>query len=127
MKCAFLSGVGDRMTKPLLDYCHKRLVCDRVPYAVEAYPEGGKRHLSGESALFARVVTEGIFGIMPESLKSFSFIPQLTKKIKYMKLSKIKVCNASCDIEITSKQYYVYKNGKLIMQGEPNGKRVIVS
>jgi len=42
------------------------LVCDCVPYAVEAYPEGWKRQLSGESALFVRMVTEGLFGLPDE-------------------------------------------------------------
>ncbi len=126
MKCAFLSGAGDKMVKPLFDYCHKRLVCDRVPYAVEAYPEGGKRHLSGESALFTRVITEGIFGIMPESFNSFSFVPNLPNGIGYMKLSKINICNASFDIETKSNKYSVYKNGDLILQGVPNSKRITV-
>ena len=77
------------MMKPLLDYCHKRLVCDRVPYAVEAYPEGDKRHLSGESALFVRVITEGLFGIQPESLNSFSFVANIPDEMQEISLEKI--------------------------------------
>lgn len=47
----------------LKEYCANRLLGDHVPYAVEAYPEGGMRHLSGESALLCRVVTDGLLDI----------------------------------------------------------------
>lgn len=36
---------------------------DHVPYAVEAYPEGGMRHLSAESGLYCRVFTDGLLNI----------------------------------------------------------------
>ena len=126
MKCAFLSGAGNRMIKPLLDYCRKRLLCDRVPYAVEAYPEGDKRHLSGESALFVRVITEGLFAILPESLKSFSFIPSLPEGFCGLSLRKIFICNSCFDIELDKNEYSVYENGVLIAMGFPDGKRVLI-
>lgn len=47
----------------LLEYSKKRLLADRVPYPVEAYPEYKMRHLSGESALYARIIIDGILGI----------------------------------------------------------------
>ena len=127
MKCAFLSGAGNRMIKRLLDYCRKRLLCDRVPYAVEAYPEGDKRHLSGESALFVRVITEGLFAILPESLKSFSFIPSLPEGFCSLSLRKIFICNSCFDIELDKNEYSVYENGVLIAKGLTDGKRVLIS
>ncbi len=58
---------------PLLDhYSAKRLLGDHVPYAVEAWPEGSQRHLSAESGLYCRVFTEGLFGIRPTGLHSFT-------------------------------------------------------
>ncbi len=126
MKCAFLAGESDRMIKPLLDYCHKRLVCDRVPYAVEAYPEGEKRHLSGESALFVRVITEGLFGIMPESLDSFSFVAALPSGFEKLTLEKILICNSCFDIEIGCKEYTVYENKVCIARGKTDGSRITV-
>lgn len=125
MKSAFIMGKADRMKEPLLRYCRKRLLCDRVPYAVEAYPEAGKRHLSGESALFARVVSEGIFGIEPEGLDSFSFNPNITE-FGDISLSKINICNASFDIHIKGNAWQVYKNGQLVKEGISTGNRVIV-
>lgn len=126
IKCAFLAGAGDRITQPLLKYCHKRLVCDRVPYAVEAYPEGGKRHLSGESALFVRAVTEGMFGIMPESLCSFSFVPYVPKEMEGISLSKIHICGSCYDITVNRQTYTVYRDGKEILTGKTENKRVTV-
>lgn len=126
MKCAFLMGKADKMTDPLLRYCHKRLLCDRVPYAVEAYPEGGKRHLSGESALFVRIVSEGIFGIVPEGLSSFSFDPNNAEGLGDLSLSKIHICGAEFDISIKGKHWEVYKNGVLIRSGIANGERIII-
>lgn len=127
MKCAFLAGAGDRMLKPLADYCHKRLVCDRVPYAVEAYPEGGKRHLSGESALFVRVITEGLFGIMPEGLDSFSFIASLPDGMNRIRLEKIFISGSCYDIEINKNGYNVRENGNIIAHGAADGARITVN
>jgi len=126
MKAAFLAGAGEQMLAPLFAYCHKRLVCDRIPYAVEAYPEGGKRHLAAESALFARVVTEGIFGIMPESLDSFSFVPRLPSAFPEMRLQNIFICGGCFDIYINKDEWVVTESGKKIAQGKTNGMRVEV-
>ncbi len=126
MKCAFLAGAGEKMTEPLLRYCRKRLVCDRVPYAVEAYPEGGKRHLSGESALFVRVITEGLFGISPESLDSFSFVPTLHDGFPYLHLSSLRICGACYDIRVESDSWQVLCDGKQVAWGVTDGKRVII-
>ncbi|MBR6676526.1 MAG: hypothetical protein IKL24_04255 [Clostridia bacterium] len=127
MKCAYIMGQSDKMNSPLLSYCQKRLLCDRVPYAVEAYPEGGKRHLSGESALFVRIVSEGIFGIIPESLTSFSFDPNNCRGLGDISLSKIHICGAVYDISIKDSVWQVYKNGKLIRNGVADGKRVTIN
>ena len=40
---------------------------------MEAYPEGGQRHLSAESALFCQIITEGILAVQPLGFKKFSF------------------------------------------------------
>lgn len=126
MKCAFMCGKGARMVEPLKRYCNKRLLCDRVPYAVEAYPEGGKRHLSGESALFVRIVTEGILGIAPESLTSFSFDPNLSYGLGEINLSKIHICGHTYDIAVRGKHWQITKDGELYKMGTSNGSRVLI-
>ena len=127
MKAAFLSGAGERMQQPLLDYTRRRLLTDRVPYAVEAYPEGGKRHLSGESALFVRVVTEGLFGILPESLTSFSFIPRLPSAFPYLSLSNIHIAGDVFDITVRKEDFEVAQNGVTVARGKTDGKRTVIN
>jgi cellobiose phosphorylase len=71
-----------------------------VPYPVEAYPEGNQRHLSAESALYCRVITEGLFGIRPEGLYSFSCAPQLPAEWEGMSLRNIQAFNRNFDIDV---------------------------
>jgi len=126
MKSAFLCGKGDRMLEHLLDYCHSRLLCERVPYAVEAFPEGAKKHLSAESALFVRLITEGLFAIQPESLTSFSFIPQYFEDLGPMKLSKIHISGGTFEIAVGKDSWTVSCDGKSVAQGATNGQRVVI-
>jgi hypothetical protein len=126
MKCAFLNGIGNQMMERLLTYCRKRLVCDCVPYAVEAYPEGGKRQLSGESALFVRMITEGLFGILPESLDAFSFMPQLPERLEHMYLKSVPLCGGCFDFFVEKDIWKITENGTIIAQGKTNGSRILI-
>ena len=65
---------------------------DHVPYAVEAWPEGNQRHLSTESALYCRIMIEGLFGIRPIALDAF--------KLNTMSLKRICAFGATFDIEV---------------------------
>jgi len=125
-KAAFLCGCGSRIMGPLLDYCRKRLLCDRVPYAVEAYPEGEKRHLSGESALFVRVVTEGLLGITPESLTAFSFVPELPDGMPHICLSGLYIVGGCWEIRVEPQRWQVSRDGRVIADGVTDGKRVCI-
>jgi hypothetical protein len=97
------SGETDKALDFLHYYSNRRLLGDHVPYPVEAYPEGNQRHLSAESGLYCRVFTEGLFGIRPTGLNTFSISPWLPKGWNYMKLKNIKAFNNSFDIEVTQK------------------------
>ena len=77
LRGVFAAGAIDRGLKFFTDYSNRRLLGDHVPYAVEAWPEGNQRHLSAESALYCRVVTEGVFGFRPVGLNAFTITPQL--------------------------------------------------
>ena len=125
-RAAFLCGYGDRIMEPLLRYCRKRLLCDRVPYAVEAYPEGGKRQLSGESALFMRLITEGLLGIAPESLDSFSFVPRLPAEMPYCHLSNLHIAGACWEIRVEKAGWTVLRNGTMVASGDTDGIRVVM-
>jgi cellobiose phosphorylase len=82
-------------------YSGRRLLGDHVPYPVEAYPEGGQRHLSAESGLYCRIYTEGLFGIRPVGLKSFSITPHLPEAWDYMRIIKMHGFNHLYDIDVT--------------------------
>ena len=101
LRGAFAAGETEKGLKFLTNYSNRRLLGDHVPYAVEAWPEGNQRHLSAESALYCRVVTEGIFGFRPTSLNSFSLKPQLPVKWNEMALRNIIAFgNKNIDIEV---------------------------
>ena len=126
-RAAFQCGQARRVWQPFLRYCHKRLLCDRVPYAVEAYPEGDKRQLAAESALFVRVITEGMMGIQPESLESFSFTPRLPEDMPHLYLSKLHIAGHCWDIRVEREAWSVLRDGEQIASGETNGIRVRIS
>ena len=59
----FRAGQTEKAFTLLKGYSENRLLGERVPYPVEAYPEGNMRHLSAESALYCRVITDGLLNI----------------------------------------------------------------
>ena len=67
----FRAGKTENAFSKLKEYSQNRLLGERVPYPVEAYPEGNMRHLSAESALYCRVITDGLLNIVSDG-KSFS-------------------------------------------------------
>ena len=104
-------------------YSATRLLGDHVPYAIEAWPEGSQRHLSAESALYARIITEGMFGIRPTGFKRFTLTPRLPKDWSFMNLKNIHAFDACFDVEVKR-----LENGKLevlIIQGAKSKKHVV--
>jgi len=95
------SGATDRCLPYFTYYTSTRLLGEHVPYPVEAWPEGNQRHLSAESALYCRVITEGLFGINPTGLNKFMMTPSLPKGWNYMRLKNIKAFDRCFDIEVT--------------------------
>lgn len=88
------AGYSDRVYGFLRHYVRTRLLSEHVPYPVEAYPEGNMRHLSAESALFCRVITEGFFGIVPRGFRSFELHPSVPSELSVISLKNIR---AFCD------------------------------
>ncbi|MEA3505768.1 MAG: hypothetical protein U9R32_11340 [Bacteroidota bacterium] len=100
LRGVFAAGETKRAMHFFLNYSKRRLLGEHVPYPVEAYPEGDQRHLSAESALYCRVVTEGIFGIRPEGFNRFAISPKLPENWDSMALRNIKAFNNTFDIEV---------------------------
>ncbi len=96
----FNSGATEQLMPYLSYYSAKRLLGDHVPYPVEAWPEGGQRHLSAESGLFCRVITEGMFGICPVGLNKFEILPRLPDNWDFMKLKNVKAFGKTFDVEV---------------------------
>lgn len=97
---AYSCGAREIATEYLKKYSATRLLGDHVPYAVEAWPEGNQRHLSTESALYCRIITEGLFGIRPIALNAFKLTPQLPEGWNTMSLKRICAFGTTFDIEV---------------------------
>ncbi|MDR2102028.1 MAG: hypothetical protein LBP43_05605 [Treponema sp.] len=115
----------DQWTERFLRYCADRLLGDHVPYAIEAYPDANMQQLSGESALFCLIITEGLLSIEPEGLGRFSFLPRLPMNLDHLSLRRVWLCGAAYDIEIGKEGFSVKQGGKCTAQGEL-GKRVLI-
>lgn len=100
LRGVYAVGATEKATEFMKKYSTTRLLGDHVPYAIEAWPEGSQRHLSAESALYARIITEGMFGIRPTGFKSFTFTPRLPQEWEYMNLRNIHAFNACFDIQV---------------------------
>lgn len=109
-------------TEKAADYLHRysatRLLGEHVPYAIEAWPEGGQRHLSAESGLYGRIITEGMFGIRPVGFKEFIATPRLPQAWNEMRLRNICAFGTTFDMEVNR-----LANGKLQVSVWQKGKK----
>jgi len=128
----FAAGERSKALSFLTHYSGTRLLGEHVPYPIEAWPEGNQRHLSTESALYCRIITEGLFGIRPIGLRSFELTPQLPDEWNYMALRNVKAFAAgSFDIDITragkSIVVTLSKDGKTVVKRKSdNGKSISI-
>jgi hypothetical protein len=123
------AGETDLGMKYFQYYTQKRLLGEHVPYAVEAWPEGNQRHLSAESGLYARVITEGLFGITPTGLNTFIMTPRLPSDWNKMSLSHIKAFKTDFDINVRrvdgAYNVVVRNKGEEILNIDWDGKKPI--
>jgi len=117
LRGVFKAGTTELALKKLRDYSVQRLLGEHVPYPVEAYPEGDQAHLAAESALYCRIITEGIFGIQPIGLKKFDCTPRLPDGWKEMSLTNLAAFSENFDIKVYDKgdnhiQVIITKAGK---------------
>lgn len=101
IRAGYTVGETERMTACLSELSNRRLLGDHVPYPIEAWPEGNQRHLSGESGLYCRIITEGMFGIRPTGFRSFTLTPRLPAHWNRMTLKHVKGFGNDFDIEVT--------------------------
>lgn len=124
LRGVYASGETEKATEYLKYYSTQRLLGEHVPYAVEAWPEGNQRHLSAESGLYCRIITEGMLGIRPTGLNSFELTPRLPKSWSYMNLRRIRAFCANWDVFVSRTgnklNVKVLKEGKVVCQKRIN-------
>ena len=114
----FAAGDGETAMELLERYVHNRLLGERVPYAVEAYPEGGRRQLSGESALLCKVVLEGLLCMTPTGLRSFTVKPTLPARLDHLYLRNIHAHGTVFDVLVERDGFRVSRGGETIGGGK---------
>jgi hypothetical protein len=118
LRGVFAAGEKEKAMNFLKYYSNRRLLGEHVPYPVEAYPEGNQRHLSAESGLYCRIYTEGVFGIRPTGLRSFTLTPYLPNDWNSMALRKIHAFGNVFDLDVLNEK------GKLRVVVTSNGKKI---
>lgn len=127
---AYAAGYADFITEQLSYYSNRRLLGDHVPYPIEAWPEGSQRHLSAESGLYCRIITEGMFGIRPTGMRSFELKPEIPASWEFATLKNIRAFGGDFDVVVKrvagdklrvevaekggKKQLFTVKQGKTI-------------
>lgn len=122
----FAAGETDKACGLFERYSENRLLGERVPYAVEAYPEGGRRHLSGESALYCKVIIEGILAMRPAGFDCFTIKPVLPAAMDHLYLRGIHAYGGVFDILVGHDGFEVRNyNGDMLASGR-NGEETLV-
>jgi hypothetical protein len=132
LRGTFKAGATDLSLNKLQAFSEKRLLGDHVPYVIEAYPENDMRHLSAESALYVRIITEGLLGIEPTGFKSFTISPYLPENWDEFKIEKLKAFNSSIDINLKRSkkgiQLTIFNQGKIIFDKRvSSGKKININ
>jgi hypothetical protein len=101
LRAVFQAGETGRALDFLGQYSRRRLLGEHVPYAVEAFPEGGQGHLASESGLYCRIFVEGMFGILPVGLNRFQCTPRLPDGWPSMALRRVKAFGGDFEVVVT--------------------------
>ena len=99
----FKAGQADRAADYMDRYTRRRLLGDHVPYCVEAFPEQNQSHLSAESGLYCRIITESVCGIRPTGFDSFTATPRLPAAWPVVKLDRVRAFARDWDFRAARK------------------------
>ena len=119
LRGVYAAGETEKATEYLKFYSAQRLLGDHVPYAIEAWPEGNQRHLSAESGLYCRIITEGMFGIRPTGFRSFTMTPRLPAEWDHISLKSIRAFGSDFDISVV-------RDGEKLAVSVTSGEKVIL-
>lgn len=99
----YIAGDVATANRLMHHYSSRRLLGNHVPYPIEAWPEGSQRHLSAESGLYCRAAVEGMFGLRPTGLRSFTVSPRLADGWDDMALRHVRAFESDFDVEVHRK------------------------
>lgn len=113
LRGVLLADKADIGIKETVNYCRNRLLGSHCPYPFEAFPEGNRAHLAAESLLFARIITEGLFGLRAIGLKKLRIKPQINADYGEISLENIKLFSECFDITANSDGISLKYNGNV--------------
>ena len=119
LRGVYAAGETEKATEYLKFYSAQRLLGDHVPYAIEAWPEGNQRHLSAESGLYCRIITEGMFGIRPTGFRSFTMTPRLPAEWDHISLKSVRAFGSDFDISVV-------RDGEKLAVSVTSGEKVVL-
>ena len=119
LRGVYAAGETEKATEYLKFYSAQRLLGEHVPYAIEAWPEGNQRHLSAESGLYCRIITEGMFGIRPTGFRSFTMTPRLPAEWDHISLKSVRAFGSDFDISVV-------RDGEKLAVSVTSGEKVIL-
>lgn len=112
LRGVFLADKAETGIKETVNYCKNRLLGSHCPYPFEAFPESNRAHLAAESLLFARIITEGLFGLRAVGLNKLRIKPQLSEDCGEIALQNIKLFSECFDITASADGISVSFDGK---------------
>lgn len=112
LRGTLLAGKTEQGTAAILEYCKNRLLGCHAPYAFEAYPEGNRAHLAAESILFARAVTEGLFGLRPVGFRQLRIQPHLGEKLPKAALHGLSLFGEHFSVSCETGKIHLQSGGK---------------
>lgn len=113
LRGVFLANKAETGIKETVNYCRNRLLGSHCPYPFEAFPEGNRAHLAAESLLFARIITEGLFGLRAVGLKKLRIKPQISEACNKISLENIKLFSECFDITANADGISLNYNGNV--------------
>jgi len=113
LRGTFLAGMAEDGMREIINYCRNRLLGSHCPYPYEAYPEGNRAHLAAESLLFARVITEGLFGLRVVGLNKLRIKPQLSAKCPEASLYGVNLFSKNFNIIASDKGIKIIYDGNI--------------
>lgn len=119
LRGVYAAGETEKATEYLKFYSAQRLLGEHVPYAIEAWPEGNQRHLSAESGLYCRIITEGMFGIRPTGFRSFTMTPRLPAEWDHISLKSVRAFGSDFDIRVV-------RDGEKLAVSVTSGEKVVL-